>query len=255
MIIDSHAHYDDEKYDEDREEVINSMHANGVEAVVNIGTSVQSSQNSIDLAHKYDNVYAVVGIHPDEIEGDIAEIIASIKAFASDEKVVAIGEIGLDYSYYKDNKELQKQWFDTQLRLAKELKLPFVIHSRDAAKDTFDMIKANHEEGVKGIIHCFSYSKEIAREYVKMGYYIGVGGVVTFKNAISLKEVVADIPIENIVLETDAPYLAPVPYRGKRNNSIYIKYIAEEIARIKGITTQEVIDITTDNTKNVYNLV
>ena len=235
MIFETHAHYDDEQFDMDRETLLLSMPEQGIGTIVNVSATYASCQRVVDLVQKYPFMYAAVGIHPDEVGSLNEERFQQMKELCKQEKVVAVGEIGLDYYWDNESHDLQKEWFVRQLDLARELNLPVLIHSREAAADTMEIMK-QYGQGLKGVIHCFSYSKEMAAEYVKMGFYIGVGGVVTFKNARKLKETVQEIPLTSIVLETDCPYLAPVPYRGKRNNSAYIKYIAEEIAGIKGVS-------------------
>lgn len=251
MIFDTHAHYDDGQFDEDREELLASMAENGVGTIVNVSASYASCERVTDMARDYPFLYAAVGVHPDEV-GDLnEESFARMKALFTREKVVAVGEIGLDYYWEKESHEIQKKWFIRQLELAGELGLPVVIHSREAAADTMEIMK-RYAKGLKGVIHCYSYSREMAKEYVKMGFYIGVGGVVTFKNARKLKETVEEIPLASIVLETDCPYLAPVPYRGKRNHSAYIRYVAEEVARLKGLSCEEVIRQTEKNAKELY---
>ena len=248
MIFDTHAHYDDGQFDEDREELFASMAENGVGTIVNVSASYASCERVTDMVRDYPFLYAAVGVHPDEV-GDLnEESFARMKALFTREKVVAVGEIGLDYYWEKESHEIQKKWFIRQLELAGELGLPVVIHSREAAADTMEIMK-RYAKGLKGVIHCYSYSREMAKEYVKMGFYIGVGGVVTFKNARKLKETVEEIPLASIVLETDCPYLAPVPYRGKRNHSAYIRYVAEEVARLKGLSCEEVIRQTEKNAK------
>ena len=254
MIFDTHAHYDDEQFDEDREELLNSMQTHGVEAVTNIGSSLAASRRTIGLTEKYPFVYGAIGVHPNEV-GELEEDgIAWLKEMCALPKIVAVGEIGLDYYWDEPGHDIQKKWFELQLELAREVKLPVVIHSRDAAKDTLDMMKALHAEKIGGVIHCFSYTKEMAREYLNMGFYLGIGGVVTFKNAKKLKEVVEYMPMEQMVLETDCPYLSPVPNRGKRNSSLNLPYVVEEVARIKGISEDEVIEITNRNAKTMYRL-
>ena len=254
MIFDTHAHYDDEQFDEDREELLNSMQTHGVEAVTNIGSSLAASRRTIGLTEKYPFVYGAIGVHPNEV-GELEEDgIAWLKEMGALPKIVAVGEIGLDYYWDEPGHDIQKKWFERQLELAREVKLPVVIHSRDAAKDTLDMMKALHAEKIGGVIHCFSYTKEMAREYLNMGFYLGIGGVVTCKNAKKLKEVVEYMPMEQMVLETDCPYLSPVPNRGKRNSSLNLPYVVEEVARIKGISEDEVIEITNRNAKTMYRL-
>ncbi len=254
MIFDTHAHYDDEQFDEDRDELLASMQACGVEAVTNIGASLATSQNTIELTKKYLFVYGAIGVHPNEVEDLNEDGIAWLKENSALPKIVAIGEIGLDYYWDEPGREIQKKWFLRQLELAREVKLPVVIHSRDAAKDTLDIMKSFHAENLGGVIHCFSYTKEMAREYLNMGFFLGIGGVVTFKNAKKLKEVVEYMPMEQMVLETDCPYLSPVPNRGKRNSSLNLPYVVEEVARLKGISVDEVIEITNRNAKTMYRL-
>jgi TatD DNase family protein len=254
MIFDSHAHYDDEAYNEDRDAVIGRLKEEGVEALVNIGASIEGSESSIALAKKYPFIYATIGVHPENIKTMTEDDIDWLREHSKEEKVVAIGEIGLDYYWDKDNKEDQKKWFRKQIALAKETNLPIAIHSRDAAADTINILKEEHVEEIGGIIHCYSYSKESVKDYLKLGLYVGIGGVLTFKNGRKLREAVEEIPLERIVLETDAPYLAPDPYRGKRNNSAYLKYVVDKIAEIKETSTEEVIRITTQNTYDVYRI-
>lgn len=251
MIFDTHAHYDDEQFNEDRETLLAKMQDNGIGTIVNVGASLQGCQNSIELAEKYPFIYASVGVHPDEVGSLNEETFSWLKEQCNHEKVVAVGEIGLDYYWDNESRDIQKKWFIEQLNLAREKNLPVIIHSREAAQDTLEIMK-EYAHGLNGIIHCFSYSVEMAKEYVKMGFYIGVGGVVTFKNGKKLKEVVAEIPLDRIVLETDCPYLAPVPNRSKRNSSLNLKYVVEEIANIKGISPEEVIRQTELNAYTVY---
>lgn len=254
MIFDTHAHYDDEAYDIDREEVFRTIREGGVDWVADVGATIASTKKAIALSEKYDFIYAVAGVHPEGI-ADLTEADMDwLKEVSKHDKVVAIGEIGLDYHYDEPGRELQKKWFRHQLELAREVELPIVIHSRDAAQDTLDIMKEMHSEEIGGVIHCFSYGSEMAKIYLNMGFYLGIGGVVTFKNAKKLKEVVQMAPIEQIVLETDAPYLTPEPFRGKRNASHYLKYVAEKIAELKDITVDEVIQITTKNAKKMYGL-
>lgn len=254
MIFDTHAHYDDEAFDEDRDVLLGSLEENGIEAVVNIGASIQSTKNTLELMKKYPFVYGAVGVHPSESAELNENLMDWLKHVAGEKKVVAIGEIGLDYYWKEPDPEIQKHWFVRQLELAREVKLPIVVHSRDAAKDTLDMIQAERAGELGGVIHCFSYSVEMAREYLNMGFYLGIGGVLTFNNAKKLKEVVAYMPMDRIVLETDCPYLAPVPNRGKRNSSLNLPYVVEEISRIKAVPTEQVIAITTENAKQLYRL-
>lgn len=253
MIFDTHAHYDDAQFDNDRDELLKSMKEKGVGTIVNVGASLEGCTKALALAEKYSFVYAAVGIHPDETGSLNEETFALLKSWCRKEKVVAVGEIGLDYYWDEQPREVQRKWFIRQLSLAKEEGLPVNIHSREAAEDTFQIMK-EHADGLNGIIHCFSGSRELAEEYVKLGFYIGIGGVVTFKNGKKLKQVAQAVPLTSIVMETDCPYLAPEPYRGKRNQSAYIRYVAEEIARIKEISTEEVIKQTEQNARKVYGL-
>lgn len=253
MIFDTHAHYDDMKFDEDRDGLLHSMPELGVGTIVNVGASLEGCKKAMGLARRYPFVYAAVGVHPDEVGALNEETFAELERWCHESRVVAVGEIGLDYYWDEEPREVQKAWFIKQLELAKKVNLPVNIHSRDAAEDTFQIMK-EYAAGLKGIIHCYSGSKEMALEYVKLGFHIGVGGVVTFKNGKKLKQVVETVPLESIVLETDCPYLAPEPNRGKRNDSSYIRYVAEEIARIKGVSCEEVIDVTEKNAKVVYGL-
>ncbi len=253
MIIDTHAHYDDGQFDADREELLGSMKEGGIGLIVNAGSTIASWDKIVGLTEKYPFVYGAVGVHPDEVGELDEEKFLRMADLLDRDKIVAVGEIGLDYYWDKEKHDLQKEWFVRQLGLAREKEMPVIIHSREAAADTFDIMK-QHAAGMKAVIHCYSYSPEMAREYVKMGYYIGVGGVVTFKNAKKLKKVVQEIPLESIVLETDCPYLAPVPYRGKRNCSLYLPYVAEQIAELKGTTVEEVIHQTEKNSREMYGL-
>lgn len=254
MIFDTHAHYDDPVYDKDREELFEAMRAEGVGMITDIGADIASTKKAAELSNAYDFVYAAAGVHPSEVyfleEADMDFLLE----MAKNPKVVAIGEIGLDYHYEDTVREVQKKWFIRQLELAKETKLPVVIHSRDAAQDTLDIMKDIHAEDIGGVIHCFSYGWEMAKIYLDMGFYLGIGGVVTFKNAKKLKEVVQRAPMDRLVLETDAPYLAPEPYRGKRNASHYLKYVAEEIAALRSMAPDEVIHITEENGKQMYRI-
>lgn len=253
-IFETHAHYDDEAFAEDRAETLARVQGAGIERIVNMGASLRGCRDTIALTEEYPYVYGVIGVHPSDC-GDLTDAdIDWLEEMSQKEKILGIGEIGLDYYWPEPDHEIQKKWFRAQLELARKVKLPVVIHSRDAAKDTMDIMKELHAEEIGGVIHCFSYSKEMAQEYVKMGFYIGVGGVVTFKNGVKLKEVVEAIPMERIVLETDSPYLAPVPNRGKRNDSGNLLYVAQEIARIKGLSIEEACEITWKNACDLYKM-
>ncbi len=252
MIFESHAHYDDRAFDEDRAEILNSMKVGGVGYIVNISASLTGIESTLALTKEYPFIYGTVGVHPDEVRELNEETFAWMRKQSKADKVVAIGEIGLDYYWDKAKHEIQKKWFVRQMELAKERNLPIVVHSRDAAEDTLKVMKEFHAEELRGVIHCFSYGKEMAREYLDMGYYIGIGGVITFKNGKKLKEVVEYMPLDRILLETDCPYLSPEPYRGKRNSSLNLTYVVKEIARLKNVTEEEVIAITEKNAKELY---
>lgn len=252
MIFESHAHYDDEKFDEDREILLSSMQENGIEYIVNVGASLASTKKTLELVEKYPFIYGAVGVHPSETAELNEENFAWLEKQCALPKVVAVGEIGLDYYWDEPEKEIQKEWFRRQLTLAARVQLPIIIHSRDAAKDTLDIMREMKCEEIGGVMHCFSYSKEIAREILEMGFYIGIGGVVTFKNAKNVKEVVSYAPMDRILLETDSPYLAPVPNRGERNSSLNLPLIAQEIAAIKGISYEGVVAATSENAKRCF---
>ena len=254
MIFDTHAHYDDEAFDNDREALFRSLPEAGIGRVVNIAASPESIEECLDLAHRFPYVYCALGIHPEHCAEMDEALLEEIRKKLRDEKAVAVGEIGLDYYWPEPDREIQKHWFARQLQLAAEVDLPVVIHSREAAADTMRIMKENHAEKVGGVVHCYSYSVELAREFVKMGFYIGIGGVLTFKNARKLVEVAREIPLERLLLETDCPYLAPVPYRGKRNCSLYLPHVVAKLAELKGITEEEVIRVTEHNAETMYRL-
>ena len=247
MIFDTHAHYDNQAFDEDRETLLTSLTNAGIGRVVNIGASLESTKRTLELMEQYPFIYGAVGVHPSESGELKEEDMAWLESLLRREKVVAVGEIGLDYYWKEPDISIQKHWFIRQLDLARRHSLPVVIHSRDAAKDTLDIMKAEKAGEIGGVIHCFSYSREMAREYLHMGFYLGIGGVSTFQNARHLKEVIAYAPLEKLVLETDCPYLAPVPHRGKRNSSLYLPLVVQAIAEIKGITREQVEEQTWEN--------
>lgn len=254
MIFDTHSHYDDEAFDADRHELLSGMREKGIGWLVNAGADLASSRQALALAGKYEYVYASIGVHPSET-ADLTEADMDwLQEHASHKKVVAIGEMGLDYHWPEPSPDTQKQWFCRQIALAKEVTLPVIIHSRDAAADTMQILTETKAYDCGGVIHCYSYSPEMAKEYVDMGFYIGVGGVVTFKNAKKLKRTVEEIPLDKLVLETDCPYMAPEPHRGARNDSSLLRYVAEQIAELKGITSEEVIRVTTENAAKLYRL-
>ena len=254
MIFDTHTHYDDEAFEEDRDALISSLSAKNVGLVVNVGASLSSCRETLRMAEKYPFVYGAIGVHPSETAELNEDNFSQLSEMVKHEKCVAVGEIGLDYYWPEPDRETQKFWFKRQIGLARELNLPVVIHSRDAANDTITIMKDMHAEEIGGVIHCFSYTRETAEIFLKMGFYIGIGGVVTFKNARKIKEAVEEIPLERIVLETDCPYLAPVPFRGKRNSSLNIPYVIEEIARIKQVSPNEIEEITWENAHRLYRI-
>ncbi|MCI8659459.1 MAG: TatD family hydrolase [Lachnospiraceae bacterium] len=253
-IFDTHAHYDNPAFDADREEILCNLSANGIGNVVNVGANIQTTKNTLELIEKYPFFYGSVGIHPSETGELNDRVMKWLREMAARERVVAIGEIGLDYHWEEPDKAVQKHWFVRQLSLAREVDLPVIIHSRDAAKDTLDIIKGERVKELGGVIHCFSYGRELAREYLNMGFYLGIGGVVTFESAKKLKEVVDYMPLDRIVLETDCPYLSPAPHRGKRNSSLNLTYVVDEISQLKGIGVDEVIAVTSQNARDLYRL-
>ncbi|HJA92629.1 MAG TPA: TatD family hydrolase [Candidatus Eisenbergiella merdipullorum] len=254
MIFDSHAHYDDRAFDEDREKLLTSLPEKGIAGVVNAGASKSSIWKTLELSERYPYIYAAVGIHPEHAGELREEDMEWLRGLLEGARVVAVGEIGLDYHWDQPEREIQKKWFASQLALAVEEKRPVVIHSRDAAADTLELMKSEYGTGRPAYIHCFSYSKETAREFLDLGYMIGIGGVVTFKNARKIKEALEYIPMDRILLETDCPYLSPVPYRGERNSSLNLPFVAQQIAKIKGIEPQEVEEITCRNAKTFFGI-
>lgn len=254
MIFESHAHYDDEAFDEDREELLSSFAANGIGTVVNIGASLASCEQTLKLMEQYPFIYGAMGVHPSETGELTEESFAWLEKQCAIDKVVAVGEIGLDYHWKEPEVSVQKKWFERQLELARKVALPVIIHSRDAAKDTLDILKAHNAQEIDGVVHCFSYTKEIAREYLNMDFYFGIGGVLTFQNAKKLKEAVSYIPMEKILIETDSPYLSPEPYRGRRNSSLNLPYVIRELAAVKSLSEDEVISITEQNAKRLFNI-
>lgn len=257
MIFESHAHYDDRRFDPDRKELLLSMEEHGIETIINVGSDLEGVNKTLALTEEYPFVYGAVGIHPSEI-GDLnEEVYEWMRERCSHPKVVAVGEIGLDYYWEKEDeaRRNQRYWFCRQMELAREQELPVIIHSREAAEDTLKLVQGIHGEQIPGVIHCFSYSPEQAMEYIRMGYYIGIGGVITFKNARKLKETAAVIPLEHILLETDCPYLSPEPERGKRNSSLNLPYVAQEIAELRGITSEEVIAAARENARRLFSKV
>jgi len=256
MFIDSHAHLDDPRFNLDRQALIRTLKDNKIDLVINVGADEKSSRTTLDLANNHENIYAVVGVHPHSAKDLEKSGLEPIIQMAKEKKVIAIGEIGLDYYYDNSPRDIQMKWFKKQLDLAIDLNLPVVIHSRDADKDTFDTIKeAVDKGGLRGIMHCYSGSVEMAREYMKIGFYISLGGPVTFKNARVPKAVAKEIPLDRLLIETDCPYLTPEPYRGKRNEPMFVRYVANAIAELRGLSIEEIAKVTTENTKRLFDLV
>lgn len=260
-LFDSHAHYNDEKFDNDRKEIIEQTLKNGVSNFIVAGYNIESSKKALNIVKEYKELYSIVGISPNDIE-DIKEdkdidtnILKIEKLIKADDngKIVAVGEIGLDYYWNKENKELQKIIFKKQIELANKYNLPIVIHTRDAINDTLEIIK-NNEVKNRGIFHCCPLNRELVKEALKLGYYISLSGVVTFKNAKNANEIIEMIPENRILIETDSPYLAPEPVRGTRNNCMNVKYVAEKIGKIKNKTLEEIADITNKNTKTIFKI-
>lgn len=254
MIFDSHAHYNDSRFDEDRDDVISSMPEQNVGYIMNVADSMESIKRVLAIADKYPFVYASVGVHPEAVGNLTENDIQKLAEYTREKKVKAIGEIGLDYYYDDVERDVQKKWFARQIELAGEVGLPIIVHDRDAHKDCLDILKASAVKKVGGILHCFSGSCETAREVLELGMYIGIGGTLTFKNARRVREVARYVPLDRIVLETDCPYLAPEPYRGKRNSSDLIRYVAEMLAQIKGVSQEKVEKITLENAKKCYGI-
>lgn len=248
-IIDSHAHYDDSSFDADREEVLRELFSGEICKIVNIGCSVKSSYSSVKLAEEYEGIYAAVGLHPDA--ADEIDRIDEIRRLCDNKKVVAVGEIGLDYHYEEHSRDIQKKAFEEQLKLAVELDMPVVIHSRDAWEDTMELLRKYRP---KGVMHCFSGSAEIAREIVGMGMYVGFTGVVTFKNAKKALKALEAVPKDRLLVETDCPYMAPEPNRGKRNYSGYLPYTIAAVAAAKGVSPDEMAEITAENAERLFNI-
>jgi TatD DNase family protein len=254
MLFETHAHYDDQRFDNDRDDVINKAHSDGVSYIINISSDMDSIDESISLAHKYDFMYASAGLHPQSCKDFDEAALERIAKKASDCKVVAIGEIGLDYYYDNSFRNDQQRAFAMQIGLAKSLKLPIIVHDRDAHEDILNIIKSENAGAAGGTFHAFSGSVEMAREVLKYDFFISVGGVVTFKNARKLLDVVRYVPLERLLIETDCPYLAPHPFRGTRNDSGYLKYIAMKIAELKNTSFENIAEITTENAKKLFNI-
>lgn len=254
MLFDTHAHLNAEQYNEDLEQVIERAKSEKVEKIVVVGFDRPSITRAMELIEEYDFIYAAIGWHPVDAIDMTDEDLAWIKDLSQHEKVVAIGEMGLDYYWDKSPKDVQKEVFRRQIALAKEVKLPIVIHNRDATEDVVTILKEEGAAEVGGIMHCFTGSLETAKACMEMNFYISFGGPVTFKNAKKPKEVVKEIPSDKLLIETDCPYLTPVPFRGKRNEPSYVKYIAEQIAELREISFEELAELTTKNAKKVFRI-
>ena len=294
MIFETHAHFDDHAFDDDRETLLQNLPDQLIEGAVNVGSCIKTSEQSIELAHRYPYIYAAVGVHPEELQdfeipGEMVietneddriiqvwhpkeyppefcddkdalwrkkPAIQKLYQLAGEDKVVSIGEIGLDYYWIKDDKARawQRYFFKAQLVIARELDLPVIIHSRDAAADTMEIMKMAATWGIRAVIHCYSYALEQAMEYIRLGFFIGIGGVVTFKNGKKLKEVAANIPLDRILVETDCPYMTPAPFRGMRNDSSYLPYVIREISKLREITEHKVMEQTRENAYEFYGI-
>ena len=254
MIFDTHSHYNDKQFDADRAVVLESLKDAGVTQVVNVSASWKDLMDTLELISKVPFMYGAAGIHPDHVGELNEERMEQLREYCHRDKIVAVGEIGLDYHWNVEPKEVQQEWFIRQLHLATEEKLPVIIHSRDASQDTFDIMKKEHAGTTGGVIHCFSGSAEMAKEYVKMGCYISIPGTVTFKNNKKTREVAKEIPLEYLLIETDSPYMAPEPHRGKRNDPSLVAFVADKIAQEKGISYEKVCEATKENAKRLFNI-
>lgn len=253
QMIDSHAHLDEGRFDEDRDELIKSLKKNAISYVINPSSDMETSRRVVELSNKYENIFAAVGIHPHDAEGFKEEDLVELRELSKDERVVAIGEIGLDYYYDNSPREIQKEVFRKQLQLAYELDLPVIIHTRDAMGDTYDILK-EFEGRVRGVMHCYTGSIEMAEKFMKLGFYISIAGPVTFKNAVNVREMAKQIPLERLLIETDSPYLAPVPNRGKRNDPTNVRYVADMLANLKEIQIDKIIEHSRENTVELFSL-
>ena len=252
-LFDTHAHLDDERFDEDREQIIEQIKQDGISLIVNPGADMKSSRAAIKLAEKYDFIYAAVGIHPHDVK-DITEAdLIELEQMAKHEKVVAIGEIGLDYYYDNSPRGLQMEYFIKQIELANKLSLPIIIHSRDASMETYEILK-EHKKDIGCVLHCFSQSLEMAELYLKIGCHLSFAGPLTFKKSSKLKEVARNIPLDKIFIETDSPYLTPEPYRGRRNDPSKVRYVAEELSKLRAISVDKIAEITMNNAIEFFDI-
>ena len=253
MLFDSHAHYNDDRFDGDRDEILSSMRENNVGLIMNSCSNLDELPDITALCEKYDFIYGSAGIHPHDVSGMTENDIDSLREYLKHPKIKAVGEIGLDYYYDNSPRDEQRKWFARQIELAVETDMPIVIHDRDAHKDCMDIVRA-YKDNIKGEFHCYAGSVEMAREILDWGMYIALGGSLTFKNSVKPREVAAYVPLDMLLIETDCPYLTPVPHRGKRNSSLYMHYVAEMIAEIKGVTVKDVEDATWNNAKKLFNI-
>ncbi len=253
MLFDSHAHYNDSRFDTDRDEILSSMRDNNVGLIMNSCSNLGEIPDIIGLCEKYDFIYGSVGVHPHDVEDMTEDDIDALHEYLKYPKIMAVGEIGLDYYYDNSPRNLQRKWFARQIELAIETGMPIVIHDRDAHGDCMDIMRA-YKNDITGEFHCYAGSVEMAREILGWGMYIALGGALTFKNSVRPREVAEYVPLDMLLIETDCPYLTPVPHRGKRNSSLYVHYVAEEIARIKGIPVKEVEDMTYNNAKKMFKI-
>lgn len=254
QIFDTHTHYDDKSFDEDREQLLQDITNADVQCVVNVAANMRGCEDTLKLIKKYPYMYGALGVHPDETKDLTENDMLFIEEHINDDKIVAVGEIGLDYYWDSVERDVQKKWFVRQMEIARQANKPVIIHSREAAEDTYEIMKEVRAGEIGGVVHCFSYSKEMAAKFLDMGFYIGIGGVVTFKNAKKVKEAVEYIPVEKIVTETDCPYLAPDPYRGSRNDSRNIRYVIKAIAELKGMEEETLAKILYENAKRLYRI-
>ncbi|MBQ2696321.1 MAG: TatD family hydrolase [Clostridia bacterium] len=252
MYFDTHAHLDDGRFSEDREAVIQEIFDSGISLVVNVGADMEGSRQSVQLASQYDGIYAAVGLHPYDAQAMCEADLAEIAKLAENPKVVAIGEIGLDYHYEEADRVKQKEWFYRQIKLAEQLSLPYIVHDRDAHADCLEVIRKSGY--FRGVMHCYSGSSEMAKELCSLGFYISFAGPVTFKNGKKAKEAALSVPQERLLIETDSPYLSPEPYRGQRNDSSKVRFVAKEIADLKGMTEEEIAKITLKNGKRFFGI-
>lgn len=254
ILIDTHAHLDHERFKGDVDQVIERAKLAQVQSIITVGADLASSRQAVEFARRYPDVIATVGVHPHDADSVSESVLNEIAILAQDEGVVAIGEIGLDYHYDFSPRDVQRRVFAIQISLARELELPIVVHVREAYQDVMSILKSEHAEDVGGIVHCFSGDREAAKDCLDMGFYISVGGILTFANSQELREIIRGLPMDRILLETDAPYLTPVPYRGKRNEPAYLVHVAEALANLKGITFDEVAETTTLNACKLFGL-